>query len=63
MLLENQHPHNKAIMVSVLGAPNAGKSSLINCLIGMDLSVVTNKPQTTRNKFHCVLLGLIHCSP
>lgn len=54
MLLENQHPHNKAIMVSVLGAPNAGKSSLINCLIGMDLSVVTNKPQTTRNKFHCV---------
>lgn len=54
MLLENQHPHNKAIMVSVLGAPNAGKSSLINCLIGMDLSVVTSKPQTTRNKFHCV---------
>jgi GTP-binding protein Era len=54
MLLENQHPHNKAIMVSVLGAPNAGKSSLINCLIGMDLTVVTSKPQTTRNKFHCV---------
>lgn len=54
MLLEDQHPLNKSIMVAVLGAPNVGKSSLINCLIGTDLSVVTSKPQTTRNKFHCV---------
>ena len=55
MLLEDQHPHNKAIMVAVLGAPNVGKSSLINVVLGTDLSVVTSKPQTTRNKFHCVL--------
>ena len=55
MLLEDQHPHNKAIMVAVLGAPNVGKSSLINVLLGTDLTVVTSKPQTTRNKFHCVL--------
>ncbi len=55
MLLKNQHPLNKSIMVSVLGAPNVGKSSMINYLLGMDLSAVTNKPQTTRNKFHCVL--------
>jgi GTP-binding protein Era len=41
-------------MVAVLGAPNVGKSSLVNVLLGTDLSVVTNKPQTTRNKFHCV---------
>lgn len=54
MLLEDQHPHNKAIMVAVLGAPNVGKSSLINVLLGTDLTVVTSKPQTTRNKFHCV---------
>ena len=55
MLIEHQHPLNKSIMVSVLGAPNVGKSSLVNCLMGFDLSVVTNKPQTTRNKFHCVI--------
>ena len=54
MLIEDQHPLNKSIMVAVLGAPNVGKSSLINCLLGTDLTVVTNKPQTTRNKFHCV---------
>jgi GTP-binding protein Era len=41
-------------MVSVLGAPNVGKSSLVNYLLGMDLSVVTSKAQTTRNKIHCV---------
>lgn len=53
MLLEDQHPHNKAIMVSVIGKPNVGKSSFINNLLGFDLTIVSNKPQTTRNQFHC----------
>lgn len=53
MLLEDQHPLNKAIMVAVLGKPNVGKSTFINHLIGFDLSIVSNKPQTTRNNFHC----------
>ena len=47
MLIEHQHPSNKSIMVSVLGAPNVGKSSFVNNN-GFDLSVVTNKPQTTK---------------
>lgn len=54
MLIEHQHPDNKSIMVAILGAPNVGKSSLVNYLLGMDLSIVTSKPQTTRNKYHCV---------
>jgi GTP-binding protein Era len=53
MLIEDQHPHNKSIMISVLGKPNVGKSSFINHLLGFDLSIVSNKPQTTRNNFHC----------
>jgi len=55
MLIEHQHPDNKSIMIAVLGAPNVGKSSMINYFLGTDLSVVTNKPQTTRNKFQCIL--------
>jgi len=54
MLIEHQHPLNTSIFVSVIGAPNVGKSSLINYLMGMDLSIVSNKAQTTRNKFQCV---------
>ncbi len=54
MLLENQHPHNKQITLAVLGRPNAGKSSLINHLLGFDLAIVSDKPQTTRNQFQCV---------
>jgi GTP-binding protein Era len=53
MLIEHQHPHNKAIMIAVLGKPNVGKSSFINHLIGFDLTIVSSKPQTTRNQFHC----------
>ncbi|MCB9092811.1 MAG: GTPase Era [Halobacteriovoraceae bacterium] len=52
-MFHNQHPHNKSIMMSVLGKPNAGKSTLINYLLGFDLSIVSHKPQTTRNSFHC----------
>ena len=54
MLITDQYLHNKSIVVSVLGVPNVGKSSLINCFLGFDLSIVTNKPQTTRNKINCI---------
>lgn len=53
MLITHQNPFNRSIMVSLLGRPNAGKSSLINHLLGFDLSIVSHKPQTTRNQFHC----------
>lgn len=54
MLNENQHPHNRSIVLSVLGVPNVGKSTLINCFLGIDLSIVSRLPQTTRNRFNCI---------
>ncbi len=56
MLLTDQHPHNKQITVALLGKPNAGKSTLVNYLLGFDLSIVSSKPQTTRNHYHCAFV-------
>jgi len=39
----------KCGFVSILGLPNAGKSSLINSIVGEKVSIVSPKPQTTRN--------------
>jgi GTP-binding protein Era len=41
--------------VSILGRPNAGKSTLVNTLTGEKVAIVTSKPQTTRTRVHGVV--------
>ncbi len=45
---------NKSGFVTVIGRPNVGKSTLINKIIGEKINIVTNKPQTTRNKLRAI---------
>ncbi len=55
--MDENTPHFRAGTVVLAGRPNAGKSSLVNRLVGAKVSIVSDKPQTTRNAIRSVLNG------
>ncbi len=50
----------KSGFVTIVGRPNVGKSTLLNQIMGEKLSIVSNKPQTTRNNIQTILTGENH---
>jgi GTP-binding protein era len=48
-------PDSKSAFLALVGRPNVGKSSLLNAMVGRKVAIVSDKPQTTRNRIMGVL--------
>ncbi len=53
----NEQPKHRSGFVNIIGRPNAGKSTLMNALVGERMSIITHKPQTTRHRIIGILTG------
>ena len=54
-MLNNDNKAYKSGFISIIGRPNVGKSTFLNRVIGQKIAIMSDKPQTTRNKIQGVL--------
>lgn len=55
MINEEINKQHKSGFISIIGRPNVGKSTFLNRVIGQKIAIMSDKPQTTRNKVQGVL--------
>ena len=51
---------NRSAMITIAGRPNVGKSTLTNAIVGEKITIVSHKPQTTRNRI-CAIVNRKDC--
>ena len=52
--MKKENKHFKSGFAAIIGMPNVGKSTLLNAIVGQKIAIISDKPQTTRNKILAV---------